>query len=205
MFFERRKWIIISISILLIILALFSTLNGNSNQEEEYLNWEQSSIIPPEEPEEETEHIEEVKDVTMFVDIKGEVMSPGVYEVEDSSRVKDIIMLAGGFTMNADKNSVNLAQKVTDEMVIYVPTEGEVQTIWTTPISNQTADQQLVNINKAEQAELETLPGIGPAKAAAIIAYRNEHGLFKTVDDLGSVSGIGEKSLEKLKDFITIK
>lgn len=153
---------------------------------------------------------------TIMVDIKGAVAHPGVYPLQTTDRVNDAIERAGGFTAKADVNQMNLALKVKDEMVIYVPKKGEkslpqvagsssavsgdAQTMDNAPGGSTPAK---VNINEADVTGLQNLPGIGPAKAQAILQYRTEHGPFKSVDDLNNVSGIGDKTLEKIKPAAT--
>lgn len=138
---------------------------------------------------------------TVIVDIKGEIAQPGIYEVDTDSRIHDVIALAGGFSAEADQTHVNLAQKVHDEMMIIVPKVGEdIMTVG----SNTSSGSGKVRVNYATQDEIETLSGIGPSKAQAIIQYRDEHGFFKTVEDLLQISGIGEKTLENIKDDIQI-
>lgn len=150
----------------------------------------------------------------IIVDMKGAVRKPGIYRMSSTDRVSDAINKAGGLADKADRDKVNLAQKVSDEMVVYVPEKGEdlpkIQAggAAATSVGMQPgngADQTQVNINTADEQELQNLPGIGPAKAKTIIQYREEHGLFKSVEDLTNVSGIGEKSLEKIKPQATIQ
>lgn len=144
---------------------------------------------------------EEAPAVTVVVvDVKGAVVSPGVYEVDPASRVNDVIKLAGGFTKKADKSQVNLAQKVQDEMIIQIPKQGDPQQAGTAAA----AGSGKIRINYAEQAEIEELNGIGPSKAAAIIQHREEHGLFQAAEDLLDVPGIGEKTLENLREDIQV-
>lgn len=155
---------------------------------------------------------EQVK--TVMVDVKGEIKRPGVYQARESERVNDIIQRAGGLKAKADEKQVNFAAHVQDEMVIYIPAKGETNS---TPLAAAGASASTVsgngsgtnngkiNINKAAETELETLPGIGPAKAAAIIEYRNTNGSFQTAEDLKKISGIGEKTFAKLKDSISVK
>lgn len=138
---------------------------------------------------------------SVIVDIKGEVVQPGVYEVAFDARIHDVIELAGGFSGEADQTHVNLAQKVQDEMMIIVPKIGEAVS---TSGSNTSSSSDKVKINYATQEEIETLSGIGPSKAQAIIQYREEHGFFNSVEDLLQISGIGEKTLEKIKEDIQI-
>ncbi len=139
---------------------------------------------------------------TILVDIKGAVHYEGVVEAQEGMRVKDVIDKAGGFTEEANVRQVNLAERVEDEMVIYVPTQGEILEVESTELLQK--DKGKVSLNKATQAELETLSGIGPAKAATILAYRDENGPFKQLEDLLQVNGIGEKSFEKIKDELTL-
>lgn len=141
-----------------------------------------------------------------FVDVKGEVKKPGLYEVDKDARVKHVIDLAGGFTDEAASEHVNLAQKVSDEMVIYVPKNGEGDGFLNEmPTATNGQSMQKINVNKASAEELTQLNGIGPAKAEAIISYREEHGPFKSVEELLQVNGIGEKTLENIRDDITIQ
>ncbi|MBP1947600.1 competence protein ComEA [Virgibacillus litoralis] len=137
---------------------------------------------------------------TVIIDVKGEVLQPGVYEMDSKSRVDDVIKIAGGFTKSADQTMVNLAQKVQDEMIIVIPKIGE------TSAGNEpnVSGNDKVRINYATKAEIEGLNGIGPSKAQAILQYREENGFFKKIDDLLLVSGIGEKTLENLKDDVQI-
>uniref|UniRef100_UPI00403F023A helix-hairpin-helix domain-containing protein n=1 Tax=Candidatus Enterococcus willemsii TaxID=1857215 RepID=UPI00403F023A len=141
---------------------------------------------------------------TIMVDIKGEVKKPGVYEIAAEARVKEVVMLAGGFTEQAEENQLNLAEKLTDQQMIYVPNKEEAVMVAPVNVTSTSSQNVQVNINTADTNELQTLTGIGAAKAQAIIDYREENGLFKSVDDLIKVSGFGEKTVEKLREDITI-
>ncbi|CDO01832.1 ComE operon protein 1 [Oceanobacillus picturae] len=141
-----------------------------------------------------------VEDVSIYVDIKGAVNNPGVFEANPGERVNDMIQRAGGFTNEADQTQVNLAQKVHDEMSIIVPTTGDV----IENVFNNEIGSEKVHLNSASKEEIETLSGIGPSKAEAIIAYREENGLFQSLEDLLNVSGIGEKTIEQLEDSIQV-
>lgn len=143
---------------------------------------------------------EQVEVGQIFVDIKGEIQNPGVYEMPPDTRVKDVINMAGGFTTNADQNMINLAQKVFDEMIIIVPKLGEKGG----GENGSTTGTSKIRINYATLEEIESLPGIGPSKAEAIIQYRDEHGYFKKIEDLLEVSGIGEKTLEGFQEEIQV-
>ncbi|MGB6409255.1 MAG: helix-hairpin-helix domain-containing protein [Planococcus donghaensis] len=141
----------------------------------------------------------------LMIDVKGQVNKPGVYALEAGSRMQDAIQAAGGFTPEADSRAINLAQIVVDETSLYVPATGEEEVV---PISPQTATASgggLININQATEAELMELPGIGPSKAAAILAYRDEVGKFNAPEQLTEVTGIGDKTFEKLQDLIVAK
>lgn len=135
-----------------------------------------------------------------MIDVKGEVKNPGIYEISGDKRVDDVLELAGGFTGDANALSVNRAEKVYDEMVIIVPGEGDEETI----TDSSTSSSNKVRINHATQEEIESLSGIGPAKAQAILQYREENGPFKTIEDLLEISGIGEKTLENFEDNILV-
>lgn len=146
--------------------------------------------------------LEEVKQLpkTIMIDIKGAVQREGVYEMQTGERVKDSIEKAGGFLPEADVTKVNLAQIVHDQMLLYVPRKGEQM-----QEENFPAPQQgKVQVNVASKEELQKITGVGPKKAESIIKYREEHGPFQKMEDLLEIDGIGEKSLEKIKDEIII-
>lgn len=147
-----------------------------------------------------------------MVDVKGAVNKEGVYSLPADSRVTDAIKAAGGFNGQADKKSVNLAQKISDEQVIYVASQGEAVSVISSPSASsestltgssaESADK--INLNTATLADLQTISGIGAKRAQDILDYRDSNGGFKSVDDLKNVSGIGDKTLEKLKAEVTI-
>lgn len=153
----------------------------------------------------------------VIVDIKGMVNNPGVYEVETTSRVNDVITLAGGLKEGADTSNINLAKIVYDEMTIIVYSSEEVLEKYKQEVCicncpyiennaciEENTNSDLININTAGIEELTTLTGIGDVKAEAIIKYRNEVGKFTTTEDLLKVDGIGEALFEKIKDHITV-
>lgn len=150
----------------------------------------------------------DLSDTVIFVDVKGAVEKPGVYKAEEGDRVIDAVARAGGFLPDAVPDAINHAERLRDEMVIYVPflmaegAEGEAG-MSTPPVYG--ADDGKVNLNTAEAEELMTLPGIGPAKAEAIISHRVEHGPFADPADLTDVSGIGEKTFAALEELVTAK
>ncbi|QQC35752.1 helix-hairpin-helix domain-containing protein [Streptococcus oralis] len=140
------------------------------------------------------------------VDVKGAVKSPGIYDLPVGSRVHDAVQKAGGLTEEADSKSLNLAQKVSDEALVYVQTKGEESASQqvasgTTP---STSKEKKVNLNKASLEELKQVKGLGGKRAQDIIDHREANGKFKSVDELKKVSGIGAKTIEKLKDYVTV-
>lgn len=179
-----------------------------------------ASEISREEANEESEtNTNSAPNETWYVDIKGAIKVPQVVPVTPGMRVHDVVEMAGGVTGEADQSQVNLAQLVTDQMVIYVPKVGEEVSpstealvadskVTESAVSESSGDAtsggDLVNINTADTTMLQTLSGIGEKRAADIINYRETNGLFETVDDLDQVSGIGEKTMEKLRPLITV-
>lgn len=164
-----------------------------------------ASPIPTEEPVE-TNSIKSEENDTVVVDVKGQVHTPGVYILPSGSRVLDALQLAGGILPTAEEKALNFAAKLVDEMVIYVPLIGETEVPMPIPTSPTTSESQntLVNINTSDESTLMTLSGIGPSKAKAIIAYREEKGLFKSIEEIKEVTGIGDSTFENLKDFISV-
>ncbi|MEH6941182.1 helix-hairpin-helix domain-containing protein [Bacillus sp. JJ722] len=207
---QKKVWIIIGGAVALLILLII--IYFPNNRQEEVLTAE--NLL-----EQATDQEEVTKDVTKEtnvqeetikkVDVKGAVNRPGVYVASKDDRVLDVIEKAGSFTAKADRNAVNLAQRVEDQMLIYVPNVGEQPPQAMSPMSvesssNEASGEGKININTASEDELQTIPGIGPAKAKAIIQYRTEKGSFSNVDELKEISGIGDKTFEKLKDQVTI-
>lgn len=150
-----------------------------------------------------------------YVDIKGEVLRPGVYEFSCESRIQEVIKKAGGFTEEADETKINLAQKITDQMQMIVPnvnskqeggvTEGNSEKENSSNTTPSNSKQGTVNINTATLEELQTIKGIGKKKAEAILQYRKEHGPFRTKEDLLQVKGIGKKALEAIESQVTFQ
>ena len=201
-FLNQYKYYVLAIAAGLIVFTYL--LVSFINQPEETLSFEysedtegisESAAEPPELP------------TTVFVEVKGAVVSPGVYELPADARVKNVLDVAV-LSENADLLTVNQSAKLTDEMVVYIPYEGEiddetaVKTFSTAAKENVAAGQ--VNINTASIAELTTLNGIGEKKAQAILTYREEQGLFTTLEEIKNIPGIGDKTFENLKPYITI-
>jgi competence protein ComEA len=143
-----------------------------------------------------------VSQAEVAVYVTGAVAKPGVYYLPQESRVQDALEAAGGPTVNADLDRVNLAQRVHDEDQIYVPEIGEENLPTTT---SGGSGEGLININTASAAELESLPGIGPVLAQSIVDYRETHGPFGTVEEITEVQGIGQAVFEGIRELITVR
>ena len=136
----------------------------------------------------------------IYVHVLGAVVRPGLYALREGDRAVDAVAAAGGFADDADQAQLNLARFVTDGEQIVVPVVGAAP-----PVSGGGANVPgKVNINTADAAALETLPRVGPAMSARIIAWRETNGRFTAVEDLMSVSGIGDKTFEALRDLVTV-
>jgi competence protein ComEA len=138
----------------------------------------------------------------IIVDVAGWVRKPGVYQFVSGDRVIDAVNRAGGARKGADLTTLNLAAPLTDGTQIVVPKPGATAPGGTGTTS--TGGATIININTASETDLETLPGVGPVTAAAIIDYRTQNGPFATVDDLVDVSGIGPATLEEMRPFVTV-
>lgn len=207
--------ILLGISIILIgvIFVLYKNYYTSNEEVIDIFKDKEEEVV-----EEESEILKEEEE-KVVVDIKGMVANPGVYEVSSSSRVNDVIELAGGLLENADTSLINLAKIVSDEMTIIIYSNEEVLEKYKEDvcvcdcplISNDACIESgsedsgaLVNINTASKEELMTVSGIGEAKAESIIKYREDSGSFSAIEDIMNVSGIGESLFEKIKDYITV-
>ena len=149
------------------------------------------------------EKAEDKHDEKIFVDVKGAVKHPGVFETTKDKRVKDLIEEAGGLLEDADTSTLNLSQKVKDQMVIYVLKHGEkLKQISDGGTSSSSGD--VININTANLEQLMKISGVGKTKAEAIISYREKNGDFKKKEDITKVRGIGKATFEKIKDKIEV-
>ena len=164
---------------------------------------------------------ESVQDTTFYVDIKGAVKKPGVYEVYSGDKIIDAINLAGGLTKSANTSNINLAQSLKKEMVIYIFTNAEIKNNSSKSSCDTTCQMEVVevnncadnesssaisgkvNINTASKEELMGIPNIGSSKADAIIEYRKTN-KFMTIEDIMQVSGIGSSVFDKIKDYLTV-
>ena len=142
---------------------------------------------------------------TIYVYVCGQVVTPGVYELPEGSRVYDIFALAGGFTDVAATDYWNQARVLSDGEMIYVPSKEEViNHTFEGAESGRTNESNKVNINTASKEELMSLPGIGETKALAILAYRQENGPFSSIEEIKKVEGIKEAVFSKIKVYIEI-
>ena len=182
------------------VLLLLVGVGGLFSKKEEAV--EEVAVVETTALAEKTE-VSTTQEAVIFVDIKGAVKNPGVYQMKSGDRVKDALDAAGGLTGEADSQKVNLAQRVEDQMVIVVPKVGEEATeIPVGGTSKEAAKDGKVNINTATVEELKTLKGVGEKKAEAIIEYRKKNGSFKTKEDLMKVRGIGKKLFESFQERI---
>lgn len=189
----KKSYIILAIIVVIAIcIQYFWKDNSNENYENIYL--EEGNIS--------TNIVEEKDDIKIH--IAGEVISPGIYVLEEGSRIDDAIRYAGGITENADLDKVNLAYEVSDGEKIYIPSIFDEEIEYTFN-SEATSNTTKVNVNKATSEQLQTINGIGPALAEKIIAYRTKNGKFSSIEDIKNVSGIGDKKFESIKDYIVVK
>ncbi len=194
------------------------------NSEDKIVNTEEKEAVQPVEVHTEKDSVSndevastielEVKEVPIY--ICGEVKMPGVYYMSTHAIINDVIKKCGGFTDDANQMAINLASAIVPNEKIIVPKMGEEidklmvsyenrERIESNSVSPQATMSQstLININTATKEQLMTLNGIGEVKAIAIINYRQEKGVFNSVDEIKNISGIGEKTFEKIKQFIT--
>lgn len=154
-----------------------------------------------------TQHETSVENTLICVFVCGEVKKPGVYQLPAESRVCDLFILAGGFTENAATDYWNQARLLKDGEMFYVPTKEEAKDrsfLESNGGNGSISDQSKVNINTASKEELMSIPGIGEAKALAILSYRKENGSFSSLEELKQVEGIKDGVYSKMKDYIEI-
>lgn len=229
--FGWAGWVFALVFLIVGLLVYFSSGPSNglvANETEDFARY-QEEIVSGDPLANNITTIEETTVLnSIYVDIKGQVVRPGVYPLAPGSRMFDLIEKAGGLLPSAADRAINQAQVLEDQMVVLIPSEeewllaenslsdpnpGVNQTSASNFVQGQIPGQNpdkdstgtaLININTADQATLETLPNIGPAKAGQIIAYREQMGSFKTIEEIQEVPGIGPKTYEKLKDLIQV-
>lgn len=231
--YRYRKQIIISILFFLFICSITIGILFSSREKKPSKKEKNSSILLTEKKKTKKKKAVEKDDPKeeIMVDVKGEVVNSGIYQLKKGSRVIDAIHLAGGLTQNGDTSVLNLSKKLEDEMVIIVYSYYEVSNFKQTKeteavvrqncitgrngVSNDACilleddtkedkDNQKVSINQASIEELMSLSGVGEAKAKSIIEYRNQHGGFQKIEELKEVSGIGDALFDKIKEDITL-
>lgn len=204
-----KKWLLLGSGasiVILITLLVGIYLMVNKEPQVDTTMWEETSLNTTAEVA--TDATKERAETMIYVDIKGAVKVPGIYQLKNQQRIWDALALAGGVSEEADTAQVNYAQKVKDQMIIYVPKKGEavaqsLETLQESAPAQQNQEEK-INLNTATEAELQTISGIGAKKAQEIIRFRDEQGPFKTVEELKNVPGIGEKTVERLKDMLTV-
>ena len=201
LFFRQNVKSIILAFVCSLVLIIGGLFYFNQNKTEDYSGVSFSNISN--ETNNKDEKAEKRHDEKIFVDVKGAVKHPGVFETTKDKRVKDLIEEAGGLLDDADTSTLNLSQKVKDQMVIYVLKHGEKpKQISDSGTSSSSGD--VININTANKEQLMKISGVGKTKAEAIISYREKNGDFKKKEDITKVRGIGKATFEKIKDKIEV-
>lgn len=200
LFFRQNVKSIILAFVCSLVLIIGGLFYFNQNKTEDYSGVSFSNISN--ETNNKVEKAENRHDEKIFVDVKGAVKHPGVFETTKDKRVKDLIEEAGGLLDDADTSTLNLSQKVKDQMIIYVLKHGEKPKQISDSSSSSNTD--VININTANKEQLMKISGVGKTKAEAIISYREKNGDFKKKEDITKVRGIGKSTFEKIKDKIEV-
>ena len=200
LFFRQNVKSIILAFVCSLVLITGGLFYFNQNKTEDYSGVSFSNISN--ETNNKDEKAENRHDEKIFVDVKGAVKHPGVFETTKDKRVKDLIEEAGGLLDDADTSTLNLSQKVKDQMIIYVLKHGEKPKQISDSSSSSNTD--VININTANKEQLMKISGVGKTKAEAIIAHREKNGDFKKKEDITKVRGIGKSTFEKIKDKIEV-
>ena len=201
---KEYKIIVICASLGLILGGFFLLKSSTQAPAKESNLQTEVTTVSKDEKEDKNQKEEVVEQDLITVDVKGAVKSPGIYDLPVGSRINDAVQKAGGLTDNADSKSINLAQRISDEALVYVPTKEEVTSQEAHSNASTTKENKKVNLNKASLEELKQVKGLGAKRAQDIIDHRESNGKFKSVDELKKVSGIGAKTIEKLKEYVTV-
>ena len=201
LFFRQNVKSIILAFMCSLVLIIGGLFYFNQNKTEDYSGVSFSNISN--ETNNKDEKAEDKHDEKIFVDVKGAVKHPGVFETTKDKRVKDLIEEAGGLLDDADTSTLNLSQKVKDQMVIYVLKHGE-KSKQISDGGSSSSNTDVININTANKEQLMKISGVGKTKAEAIISYREKNGDFKKKEDITKVRGIGKATFEKIKDKIEV-
>ena len=202
LFFRQNVKSIILAFVCSLVLIIGGLFYFNQNKTEDYSGVSFSNTNGNEALNKD-EKAEDKHDEKIFVDVKGAVKHPGVFETTKDKRVKDLIEEAGGLLDDADTSTLNLSQKVKDQMVIYVLKHGEKSKQISDGGTNS-SNGDVININTANKEQLMKISGVGKTKAEAIISYREKNGDFKKKEDITKVHGIGKATFEKIKDKIEV-
>ena len=201
LFFRQNVKSIILAFVCSLVLIIGGLFYFNQNKTEDYSGVSFSNISN--ETNNKDEKAENRHDEKIFVDVKGAVKHPGVFETTKDKRVRDLIEEAGGLLDDADTSTLNLSQKVKDQMVIYVLKHGE-KPKQISDGGSSSSNTDVININTANKEQLMKISGVGKTKAEAIIAHREKNGDFKKKEDITKVHGIGKATFEKIKDKIEV-
>ena len=201
LFFRQNVKSIILAFVCSLIVIIGGLFYFNQSKTEDYSGVSFSNISN--ETNNKDEKAEDKHDEKIFVDVKGAVKHPGVFETTKDKRVKDLIEEAGGLLDDADTSTLNLSQKVKDQMVIYVLKHGE-KPKQISDSGSSSSNTDVININTANLEQLMKISGVGKTKAEAIISYREKNGDFKKKEDITKVRGIGKSTFEKIKDKIEV-
>ena len=201
LFFRQNVKSIILAFVCSLVLIIGGLFYFNQNKTEDYSGVSFSNISN--ETNNKDEKAEDKHDEKIFVDVKGAVKHPGVFETTKDKRVKDLIEEAGGLLDDADTSTLNLSQKVKDQMVIYVLKHGE-KPKQISDGGSSSSNTDVININTANKEQLMKISGVGKTKAEAIISYREKNGDFKKKEEITKVHGIGKATFEKIKDKIEV-
>ena len=201
LFFRQNVKSVILAFVCSLVLIIGGLFYFNKNKTEDYSGVSFSNISN--ETNNKDEKAEDKHDEKIFVDVKGAVKHPGVFETTKDKRVKDLIEEAGGLLDDADTSTLNLSQKVKDQMVIYVLKHGE-KPKQISDGSTSSTNGDVININTANKEQLMKISRVGKTKAEAIISYREKNGDFKKKEDITKVHGIGKATFEKIKDKIEV-
>ena len=201
LFFRQNVKSIILAFVCSLVLIIGGLFYFNQNKTEDYSGVSFSNISN--ETNNKDEKAEKRHDEKIFVDVKGAVKHPGVFETTKDKRVRDLIEEAGGLLDDADTSTLNLSQKVKDQMIIYVLKHGE-KPKQISDGGSSSSNTDVININTANKEQLMKISGVGKTKAEAIISYREKNGDFKKKEDITKVRGIGKATFEKIKDKIEV-
>lgn len=200
--------LIIVVFILIANFAYSNNMAGIFDKSDKFSLVDEDNLDEDEDKDIDSKKEESTNDLIKKVYISGEINKPGVYQIKDGDRLEDLINEAGGLTDKASEKTLNLAQRLDDQMKIYIPNideENSLENIDPNQAANISASSksELININTASKEELMSLPNIGDKRADAIIEYRSAN-KFEKIEDIKNVTGIGDKFYEALKDLITI-